>query len=211
MAQSVVEGFRQVVARMEGSGQFKLVHEFYPPLPMADIEFLEEHVRELSGEEGFRIWRPLAEVYAEANGFVVQWQYLGPREREMTRNGSVQLQMLDQIYLPSEQQGNPVEKLYEGLPVFDDIGPDNHVALKFARGREEPELYYFTSDTGSHHRMSIGLPQYWDLLLEARAMHPWQELFIADPAFTLDPAQRERFLTGLATLFPEADASKFQR
>ncbi|HZF56347.1 MAG TPA: hypothetical protein VE093_47355 [Polyangiaceae bacterium] len=47
------------------------------------------------------------------------------------------------------------------------------------------------------------------LSLEARAMYPWQRLFVTDPELRLDAAARDAFVQTLERLFPGADTSRF--
>lgn len=77
--------------------------------------------------------------------------------------------------------------------LFDWADSRDHVSLRFARGRAEPELYFFERSSGAYYLLALDIPSYLELLLEARGLTWWQQFFVADPSFRMDPVKADIF------------------
>lgn len=208
MPESLTSQLRDLIQKMESSGRFRLAHDFYPGLSGESIQELAEIVAEQEGLAELRFWGPVESLLAQSSCFYLNWEYTARPDPSMTQVGVVHIDLIE-VFDPEEVE-SPKPKLFGGFKVFDRIGPDNHVALRFPGPGQEPELHYFTSETGRYHGMSIGLEEYFSRLVEARAIYQWQELFIADSSFEMKPEDAEKLLAGLREIFPEVDVSKFE-
>lgn len=205
-----VSNLKSKIEKMEASQEYELKYEIYPPAIAEDLQEMEDEILAEEGMEGFQIWHPLRQFYQVANGFKLSWQYLGNPEKNRITAGTARIALIYAIYDPEDEMGQPFNLLYRNYRLFDWIGVESHVSLKFYPGKPEPELYYYTKDTDSYHLMSVNFIEYMDLLLQTMGLYPWQEFFIADNEFTLEKNKADKFIADLEILFPDADIAKFR-
>jgi len=98
----------------------------------------------------------------------------------------------------------------EGYHLFDIIDNEREVMLRFHRGSDQPTLYYRHVPSDTYHPLDLDVPTYIDLLLQCRALSPWQEFFITTRGFRIDDKTARAFFDSLARLFPDADPARFR-
>ncbi|AFZ26461.1 hypothetical protein Cylst_4370 [Cylindrospermum stagnale PCC 7417] len=206
-----IQKMQLIFREMEVSEQYDLSYEI--SRPATDIGEFEEIIAEEHGIDGFHIWEPFKKFYQVTSGFTFRWRYLNSTNENYSTNGMANINLIFLIYEPEEQISGEFN-LFAGYRILDFIGDeelekDNYVAVKFFDDRDEPDLYYYSIDTDSYYKMSIGFEEYMNLLLECRALYPWQELFISDKNFILDSNRIQQFLADIIFLFPDIDISKF--
>lgn len=206
---------------------FDLYSGMHPDTPWQ----LEYDLHTAPGQEHIRISDELRTFYLATDGFDLSWSLLteGARRWQRVRQGDqevtvsygppagvAQIAGLPEMYVPLIDGGPggrnlPDTALYEGYRTLDSLSAEDRVAVRFFPDRQEPVLFYHRHDTDRYHPLSLDFTAYMELLLEARALKGWQQFFIADPAYEVEPAWMEWFHANLARLFPDADASRFQR
>ncbi len=210
--------WRERIAAMEQSGEFEIRFEPDPGMWHEDPEDIEEELIAEPGMGVVRIPDDMRSFYLAANGFYLYWVSDTDAATDMkaTAQGYAHLAHLAHLYEPVDRLAKepgpiPYSSLYEDYRVFDWIGSGNVVALRFYRDRQDPEFYYHVQKTDAYHLMTLDFAGYMDLLLESRGLLFWQEFFITDPDARIAPDWAEWFHANLARLFPDADASRFQR
>ncbi len=210
----------QLVPLAQADEQFELKWEVSPGLEPAVIDWLEATIAAEEGMAGFRISEELRRLYAAANGLSIYWVDLNADETIRTSEtsavsygigGFAWTPYLPQLYEPGEPGEPRAHAVYDRYKLFDRADLWDHVSLRFARGRLEPDLYFFEGDTGVFYPLALDIPAYMELLLEARGLTWWQQFFVADPSFRMDPVKADIFQRNLRRLFPDADASRFRR
>jgi hypothetical protein len=192
---------------LSSDSRFRVETKVYIPFSHVDFDDLEEAMRD-KGLTGAAIWPSFRDFYSVANGFRLQWQYLGQNLKGIT-TGSAQIAMLQAIYLPEGAPADVINRIYQEPRILDDIGPDDHVAIQLRQSHEPPELLYFADITKKYHPLSLDFESYLLMLLEARAMYGWQQFFVSDPGFPLSEEGTKEFHSRLQVCFPDADVSKF--
>lgn len=200
---------KSVIKNMEDSRKFELTYTIQRPALVEDIREMEDKISAEEGMERFRISTPIKKLYQAANGFRLRWTYIYLTDEDYITCGNTDISSIYAIFDPEDELGKPHKLLYKKYRLFDWIGDNNHVALKFLKEREEPKLYYYAKNTNSYYKMSIDFTEYLSLMLEARALYPWQEFFIADRNFKIDQHIAQKFLFDLELLFSDADLSRF--
>lgn len=193
---------------IEKDPHFHPVVEFERGFSVSEFGALQRSI-EMHGIENVTIWNEFRQFYDAANGFLFQWVYEGDKPVPI-KTASANIAMVQQIYLPEQLLASPKIKLfYDQKRPFDRISPDEQVAVMFTNGSDAPQLQYFADETGEFHPLRIGLHEYLETLLEARAMYGWQKFFVDDPNFTFTPEEAEAFRYSLQTLFPSANVALF--
>ena len=228
--QQYIEQLKTKVFKFSASEQYELL--FYdigkPQTLKTILEYEDFLVTECEVIEDFKIWEPFKKFYQSAMWINFRWIYLEQDPNSLhTPYGASSIHSIHavyepgEIYIPEENRSvysvdeDWVEqpfKLYGEYRIFDRITMknENHVAVKFSFDREAPKFYYYSFETKSYYRMSIGFDEYLDLLLQTRGLRPWQEFFIDDSNFKIDLARAEQFLNDLKQLFPEVDKTIFE-
>jgi len=185
--------------------------QIFPPLRDESIRQMEQYITERQGIPGFRVLPAMRSFYHAAASWELSWIYnaaspIGGR----TPFGQSILSGLSKLYAPVDWAERDVP-YDEGYRVFDWIIPDEEVVLKFQRGVDEPTFYLHHVPSDTYHPLALDFPTYMDLLLQTRALYPWQQFFVTTPGFRIDEASERSFFDNLARLFPDADASRFRR
>ncbi|NEQ79419.1 MAG: hypothetical protein F6K26_03910 [Moorea sp. SIO2I5] len=202
---------------MEKLSLFDLRFELYEPAEMDYILEFEEEIRNTEGMEDFQICQSLKDFYNVSLGFELSWRYLLSSEGVAPICGNSNISMLYDLLEPGwiEDDDNAdvaqtsYLAIWEQYRIFDLIGDGDHIDLKFHRDREEPRLYYFSEERNNYYLMSVGFCEYFELLLETRALSPWQRFFICDNEFILEEDRKAKFISDLKTLFPTVNTSRF--
>lgn len=202
-----VQKLQAIADELQNSGRFVAQFTLHAPAYAEDLDDMAAELAEEPGMAGLSIPAEMKAFYSAANGFHLAWQELRP-EGDRVVAGLARLPIINAIYEPDD--GQPRAKLYEDYRLFDWVGEEDQVYMKFTQGVAEPKLFYYAQDTGKHHELPLGFSEYLELLLEARAMYPWQRLFLTDPEIRADAAARETFVQDLERLFPAADSSRFK-
>jgi len=197
------------IDKMRESSAFRDVRlEMYPGVPPEDIDEMLIDAHSEPGLEGFAVLDCLAAIYKESNSLYFYW------ERDASNGhvarGGAKLATFGEIYEPKFEQDQPFATIYEERRCFDDV-TDEGTYLQFRRGTPEPELLYWLAATDTYYPMSITIEQYLQHLLLSRGLDPWPAFFVADKTFPHDWKVLERFLADMGRLFPESDATPFQR
>ena len=206
--------FRQFIDRVASLGtalqrdaRFKAVFELHRPFPATDFDDLEQALAD-DGLSGYHIQQIFRDSYGVANGLLLQWQYLPGGSLAVT-TASARIAIAPAVFLPENLPPHQASRLFDEPRVWDAVGPDDHVALRFHRDRESPDLLYFADVTSAYHPLTLNLETYLETLLEARAMYRWQQFFVDDSRFPLSRERAEGFRVSLKAIFPEADAARF--
>ncbi len=149
--------------------------------------------------------------YQVANGFDLTWVYHETSSfTDTTPIGQSLLAGLSTLYAPIDEDDHDLP-YDEGYRLFDRIDMEEEVVLKFQRSVDEPEFYLHHVPSDTYHLLALDFPTYMDLLLQTRALYPWQQFFVTTPGFRIDEARERSFFDNLERLFPDADASRFRR
>lgn len=202
-----IDVFELIMQKMKTSQKYQMNYKFYPATK--EIDEFEEIISEQHNLNGFCIWDIFKQFYQVTMGFSFTWMYQGITNPNYLTTGSSNIQVIYGIYEPEEQIGGNFN-LYEGYRIFDLIEDENHVAVKFVEGKEEPDFYYYSFDTEIYYKMSVGFLEYISLLLECRGLYTWQEFFVEDERFPFDHELANQFVADLELLFPDADSSRFR-
>ena len=205
-----VRKLRESAGGMQASARFHCHFTQRPgahPDDVDDVDDMEAEIAREEGMAGFSVPGDMKRFYTAANGFELGWQEVRTDGRVVA--GSARLPIINAIYEPEEEMGQPRSLLYERPRLFDWTGEEDQVYMRFTRIVAEPRLFYRAQSTGREHALSLTFPEYLERLLEARAMYPWQRFFVSDPEIRLDTAARQAFVQDLQRLFPETDASRF--
>jgi hypothetical protein len=194
-------------ASLQTDSRLRTIFELNRPFTPEEFTDLEESMSRALREE-VSVWSGFRELYGVANGFLFQWLYSGDRD-VTTKAGSASIAMVQEIYLPENLPAGREKLFYGQKRVLDRISPDDQVAVCFRQGTAEPELHYFSDDTGDYHQLDLDVPLYLETMLEARAMYRWQQFFVTDREFPLSKKAAESFRRSLSNLFPDADVSRF--
>jgi hypothetical protein len=204
-----VRKLEAIAGKMQSSERFHIHFTLRPPAHPEDVADMEAELAEEEGMEGFSIPAELKQFYTAANGFELGWQEVRSGDERIVA-GSARLPIINAIYEPEDEAGQPRTLLYQRYRLFDWTGEEDQVYMKFTPGAAEPRLFYHARETGEYHELALGFTEYLELLLEARAMYPWQRLFVKDDALRLDGSARETFMAEVKRLFPDADTSRFR-
>jgi hypothetical protein len=207
--QIYINQIHELGSRLQNDSRFKVVFETYPTPRTGDLEDLESIIRSEPGMEDFKICDQIREFYQVSNGFRLQWQYLDHDDQHRITTGSTAIASILGIYLPDEEEGQPYSLIYERPRIFDDIGNQDYVAMRFSRDVASPKLLYKCRDSDRVHELGLDFNRYLELLLQARAMYRWQQFFITDDSFRPLPGVEDRFRSDLKQLFSEVDLSPF--
>jgi len=202
-----IKNLKLVIKEMEESQKYDLLYSISPPTE--DIEEMEDYILEELDVHEFHVWDTFKKFYKVTRGFTLRWTYRGLTDENYITTGNSSINTISAIYYPEEQIGRQFD-LYENYRIFDTIGEENHVAVKFVERREEPKFYYYDKRTESYYLMSLTFTEYLKSLQETRALYPWQQFFITDKNFTMDTNQAQKFIGDLELLFPDVDRSKFR-
>jgi len=182
-----------------------------PPMKESSIVDMETYISQHQGLPGFHVLPAMRPFYRVANGFRLNWVYWKPSPvTNNPPNGKAALPVLSALYAPVDEEERDLA-YDEGYRVFDSINASEEVVLKFQRGVDEPAFFFHHIPSDSYHPLALDFPTYMDLLLQTRALYPWQHFFITSPGSRIDDRTREGFFDDLARLFPDADASRFRR
>ncbi len=204
------EHFKHLNNNFENSGNFDVVFKIYPKPYEDDIQELEDEIKAEQGMENFRKAESLRQFYFSSQRPHLSWQYVGHNDKQRITCGVVRIASIYQIYDPDEELGQPFRLIYQKYRLFDWLGENHQVYLKFAENVSEPELYYYSGDTDKSYRMSLNVSEYLHLAKETAGLFPWQEFFITDNNFKMEKEHARKFLDDLELLFPKADVSKFR-
>ncbi len=183
----------------------------YPPKPDEAIGRLEEYVAGHQGGPSFRVPPLMRPFYRVSGGWLLDWVCESPSPVDgRPPTGYSRLSSLTQICLPTDEDEQEVP-LYEGYHRLDEAGGGQEVALQFHRGVDEPALYLHDVPSDLYHPLALDVPAYIDLLLQCRALQPWQQFFITTPGFRVADETARAFFDSLARLFPDADPAPFRR
>lgn len=215
--QTLKERLISSIKEMEKSSLFDVRFELYEPAEMDDILEFEEEIRNTEGMENFQIWQSIKDFYNVSLGFELSWRYLPLSEEFAPICGSSNISMIYDLLEPGWIEGDNSDNIaqtsylaiWEQYRIFDLIGDGDHVDLRFHKGRDEPTLYYFSEDNNTYYLMSVGFCEYFELLLETRALYPWQRFFISDKEFLLEEDRKAKFISDLNNLFPKVNTSRF--
>jgi len=189
------------------------VRAWYPYPPKSDeaMDRLEGYVAGHQGGPGFRVPPLMRPFYRVSDGWLLDWVYDSPSPVDgRPPTGYSRLSGLVDFCLPTDEDEQEAP-LYEGYHQFDEAGGGQEVALQFRRGVDEPALYYHEAPSDTYHPLDLDFPTYIDLLLQCRALFPWQQFFITTPGFRIDEPTERAFFDNLARLFPDADPARFRR
>jgi len=221
--QKYIEQLKAQLLALQASPEYELVGcDLGRPQTIEDLlDDTEEFIStQYTGMENFKVWEPFKEFYQAAFWVKFVWIYLGeiPNPLKNIFSGSEIysiLQIYDpeaiysaeenrMVYIPENERLNQPYKLYDEYRMFDRIflDSDRHVAVKFFRNQEAPTFYYYTLDTKSYYKMSIGFGEYLELLLQTRGLYYWQEFFVEDSNFRININRSKRFIETLEKLFP---------
>jgi hypothetical protein len=203
---SYIQKLQRIAGEMQGSGRFVVQFTLHAPAHPDDLDEMVAELAEEPGMTGLSIPAEMKAFYTAANGFHLAWQELRPGGDRVVA-GLARLPIINEIYEPDD--GQPRSRMDEDYRLFDWVGEEDQVYMKLTQGVAEPRLFYYAQDTGRYHELPLGFSEYLELLLEARAMYPWQRLFVTDPELRLDAAARDAFVQTLERLFPGADTSRF--
>ena len=209
-AKTLLKEIRALMARLESDSNFQCRTELRRPLTRNQIQSLEDDVASQPNMKGFQLDGAVREFYGVSNGFKLMWQHLHPLREGLILTGSGKIATLTQLHDPEENIGRPFA-LYGEYRRLDELGTDYHVAMRFAREGDAPDLFYFDGEAGRYFHLSLGFREYLVWLVALRALFPWQEFFIDDPDFYFDGEARERFVQKLNFLFPEVDDSQLRK
>jgi hypothetical protein len=229
--QKYVEQLKAQLLDIQASPQYELVGcDIARPQTIEDIlEDTEKFIStQYKGMEGFKVWEPFTEFYQATGWIKLLWIYLGqiPKPFKNRFSGSDIYSILEiydpeaiysaeenrMVYIPENERLNQPYKVYDEYRMFDRIFLDSyrHVAVKFFRNQEAPIFYYYTLETKSYYKMSIGFGEYLELLLRTRGLSYWQEFFVDDSNFRINLNRAKRFIETLEELFPEVDRTIFE-
>lgn len=217
-----ISTLRSRIAGMQRSGAYEVRFEKWPGLTAAIIDDIDECMSEEEGMGQIHVLNDMRAFYSITNGLYLYWVFLGddpvaPPHHPMasaTPMGHADLVFLPLIYEPPVIAGQPdipYSNLYDDYRLFDRADGQNHVYLRFNRDKRDPDFYYKIRETGAYHLLALDFTRYMELFLECRGLIRWQEFFIADPAYRVDPLWETWFHVNLATLFPDTDPSRFRR
>lgn len=228
--QKYVEQLKAQLLALQASPQYELVYsDIGRPLTLEEIlDDIEEFIStEYEGMEDFKVWEPFKEFYQATGWIKFAWRHLGqiPNPFKNLFSGADIYSILEiydpqaiysaeenrMVYIPENERYQPY-KIYDEYRMFDRIFLDSysHVAVKFLRNQEAPQFYYYTLETKSYYKMSIGFEEYLALLLQTRGLSYWQEFFIDDSNFRINMNRAKRFIETLEKLFPELDRTIFE-
>jgi hypothetical protein len=229
--QKYVEQLKAQLLAVQASPQYELIYsDIGRPLTLEEIlDDIEEFIStEYEGMEDFKVWEPFKEFYQATAWIKFVWIHLGQipnpfKNRFSSADIYPILEIYDpeaiysaeenrMVYIPENERLNQPSKIYDEYRMFDRILLDSysHVAVKFFRNQEAPKFYYYTLETKSYYKMSIGFEEYLDLLLQTRGLRYWQEFFIDDSNFRINLNRGKRFIETLEILFPELDRTIFE-
>jgi len=226
-----VATLRMRVEEMDIARRYSIKFDLYKGTPAEDFMTIEEDLHAELGLEHVHILDELRGFYVVTRGFDLQWMSLveGAARWQRVRRGDkvvnvsygrpsgrASIANLSQLYTPLDREDAgernvPYSSIFEDYRTLDSLSGGDRVAVRFFPDRQDPALFYHRHDTDSYHPLALGFTTYMELLLEARALKGWQQFFIADPAYEVEPAWMEWFHANLARLFPDADASRFRR
>ncbi len=185
---------------------------WYPDVSGDRLRELEEYVAQRQGIPGFRIPPSMRALYALVGGWELSWVYQVPSGQPPFGH-SILVHPLD-LFSPADDHGPyggednmPYDANYR---LLDRITAEDEVMLQFRRGVDEPAFYYHEAPSDTYHPLDLDVPTYIDLLLQCRALYPWQQFFIATPGFRVDDKTARAFFDSLARLFPDADPARFR-
>ncbi len=216
------------VEGLQRSEDYSTDFELYPGMLPEEIDDIEGYLRAEPGLEEVRIAADLRAFYQAASRFSLEWyselEEENPWRVRRDGGGSVSygqpggyayIALLSELYTPVErhQAGErdiPFSSLYEDYRTFDHLAGDR-VCTRFSRGHQEPALFYYNSDTKGYYPLTLDFTAYMETLLEVRALRSWQQFFIADPDYQLEPERVEWFHESLTRFAPDADPARFRR
>lgn len=190
-------------AGIQASDRFVARFTANAPAHPDDLDDMIAEVGEAAGLPDLALPPAMKAFYTTVNGFHLAWQERRP-DGDRVVAGLARLPIVNAIYEP---EGQPAEALYEAPHLFDRVGEEDQVYVRLGPDGAEPRFTYLAGDTGRHHELPLGFAEYLELLLECRAMYPWQRLFVPD--LDAGAAAREAFVQDLRRLFPDADAGRF--
>jgi len=209
---SYIETLRTHVEALRQTPPFDVLRwKVYRPMRDTSIQQMETYVAEHQGIPKFHVLPAMPPFYRVANGFELAWIYRAPSPITGYQPvGRSILSVLSALYAPVDQAEKDVP-YDEGYRLFDSIDTIEEVVLKFQRGVDEPAFYLHHVPSDTYHPLALDFPTYMDLLLQTRALYPWQQFFVTTPGFRIDEASKRSFFDNLERLFPDADASRFHR
>jgi len=183
----------------------------FKPMRETSIQQMEKYIEEHQGIPNFHILPAMRPFYQAIGGWELTWVYHEPSPIVRTTPiGQSFLSGPSTLYAPVDEAEHDLP-YDEGYRVFDRIAAEEMVVLKFQRGVDEPEFYLHHVPSDTYHPLALDFPTYMDLLLQTRALYPWQQFFVTTPDFRIDKEIERAFFVDLARLFPDADASRFRR
>jgi len=218
------------VEEMQHSDDYSCRSTLNPGMLPSDIEEIEGYLRAEPSMENVRVSDDLRAFYEVTSSFYFRWYFEGERANpwRLVRRGDgyvnvsygapggyTHIALLSEIYTPVEryeagERDLPFASLYEDYRTLDSIAGDR-VCLRFYKDREDPSLFYYRKDSTSYHPLSLNFTSYMETLLEVRALRGWQQFFIEDPTYPIEPEWVEWFHESLERLFPAVDVARFQR
>ncbi len=215
-----VATLKERLAPLARSDRFEFQSTIYQGMPLALIDAFETAIAGEDGMAGFHVPEDLKRFYTAANGLYVHWVDREPDEWLRRSDGAsvtyqpaglATISFLSQLYALDESGESRSRAIYDRYTLFDRADGWDQVALRFDHDRPDPEFYLYERDTARYHPLSLNIVTYMEVLLETRALAGWQEFFIADPSYQIEPVKAEWFRSTLHRFFPDADTSHFQR
>jgi len=188
----------------------------YPSLSDQEITALEARVVERQGVSGFHVAPSMRPFFRIVGGWDLSWVYDDPSPVSgQLPYGKCTLSSLPGIYMAGDgsddDEGRGDVPYDEDYRLFDWIGFQEEVVLRFQRGVDEPMLYLHDVPSDLYHPLALDFTAYTDLLLQCRALSPWQRFFVTTPGYHVDDETTRVFFDNLAYLFPDADPAHFRR
>lgn len=208
------------LAPLANSDRFEFQSTIYQGMPLSSIDALETAIVGEDDMAGFHIPEDMKRFYEAANGLYVHWVDREPDEWLRRSDGAsvtyqpaglATISSLPQIYALDEPGESRARAIYDRYKLFDRADGWDQVALRFDHDHPEPEFYLHERDTARYQLLSLDIGTYMEVLLETRALAGWQEFFIADPSYQIEPAKAEWFRNTLHRFFPDVDVSPFHR
>lgn len=206
--------FCDAIVTMQRTSPYEVLTWYpYPDESDERLTELEEYIVESQGIPGFRIPSPMRSLYAVTGGWELSWVYNDPSPiSNRPPRGQSTLLSTVRVFTTGDDYGVGDEAPYDkDYRPFDAIDDTEEVVLRFQRGVDEPMLYLHDVPSDLYHPLALDFIAYIDLLMQCRALSPWQRFFVTTPGYHIDDETTRVFFDNLAYLFPDADPAHFRR